>query len=154
VSAYRAKPPPPRWVVLYERSRAQHIGRTLTLWGFSAITVGALALAVGGAVLDWPAGLALVPLGLCLAVTSAAFLGIVWATRLPLGVELTVEAVSAYGGGERRCRIQGGGETLTLPVDARSVHVGQTLRILFREIAPQDDGEAGRDILLVRARQD
>lgn len=116
--------------------------------------MGALALAAGGPVIDWPDGVALVPLGLCLAVTSAAFLGILWATRISFVEERTIDAVSAHGGGRQRCRVICGGEPWTLPVDVSTVHIGQRIRIHFREIAPQDDHEPGREILDVRVQED
>lgn len=154
MSAYRTKPPPPRWLVLYQRPRAVRAGRAATLGLFGAITLGGLALAALGPIVDSPAGFALIPLGLLLAVTSGAFLGIVWATRRAFVEERTIDAVSAHGGGDSRCRVLCDGEAWTLPLDARKVHAGQTIRVRFREIAPQDDVEPGREILDVRVRED
>lgn len=128
--------------------------RVATLGFFWSVTLGALALALVGSLLRGPEGFALVPLGLCLAVTSAAFLGILWATRRVFAAERTIDAVSAHGGGQSRCRVLCDGEPWTLPLDARQVHPGEVIRVRFREIAPQNDAEPGREIVEVRVRED
>lgn len=154
MSAYRTQPPPPPWRLLYRRPLARRVGHAAIVGLFWAITLGALAMVVAGLVLGAPQGYALVPLGLCLAVASAAFLGILWATRTVFVEERTVDAVSAHGGGHSRCRVLCAGEPWTLPIDASHVHLGQTLRIRFREIAPQDEAEPGREIIDVRVREE
>lgn len=125
------------------------IGRGATVGVFVGIVVLGLLAVVFAPVLGGGFAFALALFGVMAALTAAAFLTIVWMTRLPESVERTIAQVSAD---ERpsRCRVFSEGERWTLPVEAEKLRVGQKIRVRFREIAPLSDLEPGREVLEVR----
>lgn len=153
MSAYR-HPHLRRWRVLYHLPWLDRVGRHAVLLGSAAVTALGLLTTLVGPIFGGIAGLALAGFGLMVAFTSGTLLGITWLTRLPEIAERTISEISADERDPSRCRVLTGGERWTLPIAATDLAIGQRIRVSYREIAPRDDTEPGRELLEVRVLDD
>jgi hypothetical protein len=154
MSAYREKPPPPRWRLVYRTPLAERLRQSAMLGGFGLLAAGSILGAAVGAILGGGLGLALAALGLMVFVTAGAFLGIHWATHLPFTAERTIAALRADERFPGRCRIATAEERWSLPVGEGALHEGQTIRVSYRDLSPDEDRETAREILEVRVAED
>jgi len=153
MSAYRHAPVP-RTRVIYRMPLRDRIGRNAVVTLFIALAAtGPIALLVALLFDGW-GGIALVGLGLMVSVTATVFLVITWMTRMPETADRTVQALTADNEADGRCRVMSDDGRWTLPVRVQELSVGQKIRVTYREIAPQDDEEPGREVLEVRAFED
>lgn len=153
MSAYRLAPAP-RWRVLYRVPLRDRIGRSTVVTVFIALAASGPIALLAAPFLDGAGGIAIAVLGLMVSFTATVFLAITWMTRMPETADRTVRALTADDASAGRCRVISDEDRWTLPVRVQELCVGQKIRVTFREIAPQDDLEAGREVLEVRAIED
>ncbi len=147
MSAYR-NAPVERWRVLYRVPLRERVGRGTIATLFAVLAATGPASLV--AALFFDGSFALAVLGLMVSFTAAVYLVITWMTRMPETAVRTISALAAEDG-RASSRMISDGERWTLPVRVQDLYVGQKLRVTYRVIAPQDDEEAGREVVEVRA---
>lgn len=150
MSAYRLAPAQ-RWRVLYRVPLRDRIGRSTLVTVFIGLAAAGPISLIAAPFLDSAGGLAIAALGVLVSFTATVYLAITWMTRMPETADRTVRALTADDGTTARCRVISDEDRWTLPVRVQELCVGQKIRVTYREIAPQDDLEAGREVIEVRA---
>ena len=153
MSAYRNKPPPPRWRIIYRVPFLARVGRGAVLGGFGVLSMSAL-LAVclfaalgnseNGAVIGFAAFATMV------FITGGAVVALHWMTSFSGIAECTVSALRADPRDPGRCRFESGHEEWMLPLRSEQLREGQTIRVRYRDVAPESSASSGREILEIK----
>lgn len=155
MSAYRNKPPPPRWRVVYRTPLLQRLGRGAVLGGFatlvllSVFALAAILLFRGGE----HAGAVAPVVGTFAAMTlltAGMMLFIHYATSASEVTECKVGDLQIDPRDPCRCLIHGGRERWSLPLQMEKLSEGQTLRVRYRDVAPGSTAVHGREILEIK----
>jgi hypothetical protein len=153
MSAYRNKPPPPRWRVVYRTPFLQRVGRGAVLGGFGVLALGSILavsilLLIGTVDEGIVAGVA--GLSIPVFLTAAAFLLVHWGTHLSDTAERTISSLQADPSDPTRCRALCGNERWSLPLRRQELREGQTIQVRYRDIAPESSAASGREILEIK----
>lgn len=157
MSAYRNRPPPPRWHIVYQTPLLQRVGRGAALGGFGVLALGALlammlfllnradnqGLVVGAALLSIPVFL-----------TAAGFLVVHWGTHLSQIAEREVSALFADPADPTRCRALCDNERWSLPLRREALREGQRIQVRYRDVAPDSSAAHGREILEIKVAEE
>ena len=155
MSAYRNKPPPPRWRVVYRTPLLQRVGRGAVIGGFATLAlVSVFALA---AILLFRGGEydgAVVPvIGTFAAMTlltAGMMLFIHFATSASEIAEFKVDYLQINDEDPSRCLIFTESKFWSLPLRIEELREGQTLRVRYRDLAPESHAAYGREILEIK----
>lgn len=153
MSAYRNKPPPPRWRSIYRVPFLERVSRGAILGGFGVMVMSALlALCIFAAVGKTSSGtlLGLGAFSVMVFVTGGAVVALHWLTSFAGTSECAVGALSNDLGDTKGCRFMSGDERWHLPLDGDLLREGQTIRVSYRDV-PQGNGSATeREILEIK----
>ncbi len=157
MSAYRNKPPPPRWRVIYRTPFLQRVGRGAVLGGFGVLALGSiLAVAIFLLIGTVDAGIVAGVAGISILVflTAAAFLLVHGGTHLSETAERTVSALEDDPSDPTRCRALCEDERWSLPLRREELREGQTIQVRYRDVAPDSSAASGREILEIKIVED
>src|SRR5690349_6026832 len=119
MSAYRNKPPPPRWRIIYRMPILERVGRGAVLGGFGVLAMSAL-LALGLAAAGGNSGsgtmVALSAFAVMAFFTGTAVVVLHWMTSFAGVAERTIDKLRTDPNDENRCRIESGEERWLLPL--------------------------------------
>ena len=153
MSAYRNKPPPPRWRIIYRVPFLARVGRGAVLGGFgvlamSALLAACLIAALGNRENGTVVGLA--GFATMVAITGGAVVALHWMTSFTAIAECTIGALRLDPDDTDRCRIVSGHEEWLLPLRTEQLREGQTIRVRYRDVAPESSATSGREILEIK----
>jgi len=153
MSAYRNKPPPPRWRVVYRTPFLQRVGRGAVLGVFGVLALGSiLAVALFLLIGSVDEGIVVGVAGLSIPVflTAAGFLIVHWGTHLSEITERTISSLHADPNDPSRCRALCDNERWSLPLRCEALRAGQTIQVRYRDVAPDSSAVSGREILEIK----
>jgi hypothetical protein len=155
MSAYRNKPPPPRWRVVYRTPLLQRMGRGAVIGGFatlalvSVFAIAALLLFCGGeydgAVVPVIGTFAAMTL-----LTAGMMLFVHFATSASEIAECKVGDLQINPGDPSQCLILSGSERWLLPLPIEALREGQALQVRYRDLTPESNAARGREILEIK----
>jgi hypothetical protein len=157
MSAYRNKPPPPRWRTIYRVPFLERVGRGAVLGGFGVLAmsallavclVAALGDADGGTMVGAAAFAAMV------LVTGGTVVVLHWMTSFAGLVECTVGSLRSDPNDGTRCRLRSGEDDWFLPIHHEILREGQTIRVRYRDVAPASTATRGREIMGIEVVED
>lgn len=157
MSAYRNKPPPPRWRIIYRVPLLARVGRGAVLGGFGVLAMSALLAvclfaALGNSDNSTLVGLA--AFATMVGITGGAVVALHWMTSFAGIAELAVGALRPDPVDAGRCRIHSGHEEWLLPLRREQLREGQTIRVRYRDVAPENSATSGREILEIKVIDD
>src|SRR4051812_12792672 len=129
MSAYRNRPPPPRWRVIYRVPLLARIGRGAVLGGFGVLAMSALLAACLIAALgnrDNGEIIGLAAFGTMVGITGGAVVALHWMTSFSGIAECTVSALRADPHDAGQSRMTCGHEEWLLPLAVDQLRDGQT----------------------------
>jgi hypothetical protein len=153
MSAYRNKPPPPRWRVIYRTPLVNRVGRSAALGGFGILALGSiLAVAIFLLIGKVDEGIVIGVAGLSVPVflTAAAVLIVHWGTHFSETAQRTVSSLQADPSDPTRCRVLCEGERWSLPLRVEQLREGQIIQVRYRDVAPHSSAARGREILEIK----
>jgi hypothetical protein len=150
MSAYRNKPPPPRWRIIYRRPLLARVGRGALLGGFGALVMSALLAVCLVPALGSSGQITLAVFAFMIFVTGGSVVALQWMTSFAGMTECAVSALRPDPDDEDRCRMVGGHEQWLLPLRADELSEGQTIRVSYRDSAPEKDAAGEREILEIK----
>lgn len=151
MSAYRNKPPPPRWRVIYSTPLLQRVGRGAVLGAFGALALIAL-LAIGSIAFlgDSVGALAAIGTGtLMVLVTAGALAALHW-TSFAMAAEYSIRGLESDPDDEARCRIEGDNQRWILPVRRALLRDGQIIQVRYRDFGADSTAVSRREILEIK----
>lgn len=152
MSAYRNKPPPPRWRSIYRVPFIERVSRGAVLGGFGVMAMSALlALGVFAAIGKTGSG-TLVGLGafsVMVFVTGGAVVALHWLTSFAGTDECTVDALYV-GDTAKECLAWSGSRAWILPIPREQLREGQTIRVRYRDVAQDNSVRTDREILEIK----
>ncbi|MFO0591081.1 MAG: hypothetical protein U0441_26285 [Polyangiaceae bacterium] len=151
MSAYR-NAPIQQWRVVYRVPLRERVGRAALLALFTVLAVmGPVLLLITP---FWREAFVLACVSLMVSVTATVFLAIHWMAHAPLTKDAAIDAVANERLRPSRCRVTIGGEAWSLPVRDADLHVGQRIRVTYRQIASVEADDQGREVVEVKALEE
>jgi hypothetical protein len=157
MSAYRNKPPPPRWRIIYRVPLLARVGQGAVLGGFGVLAMSALlalclVAALGNSENSTLVGIA--AFATMVGITGGAVVALHWMTSFAGIAECAIGALRPDAADASRCRIQSGHEEWLLPLRSEQLREGQTIRVRYRDVSPESSASSGREILEIKVVDD
>ena len=153
MSAYRNKPPPPRWRIIYRVPFLARVGRSAVLGGFGVLALSAMFAACLFAALGNSENSTLVGLAAfatMVGITGGAVVALHWMTSFTGIAECTISALRPDPHDASSCRIESGHEEWLLPLRSEQLREGQTIRVRYRDVTTESSATSAREILEIK----
>ncbi len=157
MSAYRNMPPPPRWRIIYRLPFLARVDRGAVLGGFGVLSMSALlAVCLSAALGTTENGVVvgMAAFGTMVGIIGGALVALHWMTGFSEIAECTIGALRPDPSDAERCRIESGHEHWLLPIRSKLLREGQTIRVRYRDVAPDSGAASGREILEIKLVDD
>lgn len=150
MSAYRNQPPPPRWQIIYRRPLLARVDRGALLGGLGVLVMSALVAVCLVPALGSSGQISIAVFAFMIFVTGGAVVALQWMTSFSGSAECSIGALRADPNNERWCRMESGDQQWVLPLRAAQLRDGQTIRVRYRDSAPENDAAGEREILEIK----
>ena len=152
MSAYRNKPPPPRWRIIYRVPFLARVDRGAVLGGVGVLSTSALlAVCLYAALGDTENGVAvgMAAFGTMVGIIGGALVALHWLTSFAGTDECTVDALYV-GDTAKECLAWSGSRVWILPIPREQLREGQTIRVRYRDVAQDNSVGTDREILEIK----